>query len=158
MACNFLFWLPGASERFRKWGGYKFVRTLYNIVVKVVYLKFWHKPHLWLGVQGVQDLNLGVHYLGVQCTPPCPHSSDATVDFRNPPKNFICIWAGGLDPSCSDVTFNPVCFRYRWLLSSGMMKIWKPHATVDRRHTAPNYMVRHKKVPPKDFWQYFPGD
>ena len=26
---------PGASERFRKWG-YKFVRTLYNLVVKVV--------------------------------------------------------------------------------------------------------------------------
>jgi len=31
----------GASERFRKWGeGYKFVRTLYNLVVKVVRLKF----------------------------------------------------------------------------------------------------------------------
>jgi len=33
--------LPGASERFRKWReGYKFVRTLYNLVVKVVCLKF----------------------------------------------------------------------------------------------------------------------
>ena len=30
-------------------GGYKFVRTLCNLVVKVVCLKFWHKPHLWLG-------------------------------------------------------------------------------------------------------------
>ena len=30
-------------------GGYKFVRTLYSLVVKVVCLKFWHKPHLWLG-------------------------------------------------------------------------------------------------------------
>ena len=30
----------GTSERFRKWGGYKFVRTLYNLVVKVVFLKF----------------------------------------------------------------------------------------------------------------------
>ena len=39
---------PGASERFRKWG-YKFVRTLYNLVVKVVCLKFWHKQHLSLG-------------------------------------------------------------------------------------------------------------
>jgi len=30
----------GASERFRKWSeGYKFVRTLYNLVVKVVCLK-----------------------------------------------------------------------------------------------------------------------
>jgi len=29
----------GESERFRKWG-YKFVRTLYNVVVKVVCLKF----------------------------------------------------------------------------------------------------------------------
>ena len=28
--------MAGASERFRKWGGgYKFVRTLYNLVVKV---------------------------------------------------------------------------------------------------------------------------
>ena len=31
---------PGASERFRKWGGYKFVRTLYDLVVKIVCLKF----------------------------------------------------------------------------------------------------------------------
>ena len=32
---------PGASQRFRKWeGGYKFVRTLYSLVVKVVCLKF----------------------------------------------------------------------------------------------------------------------
>jgi len=30
---------PGASGRFCKWG-YKFVRTLYNLVVKVVCLKF----------------------------------------------------------------------------------------------------------------------
>ena len=46
-------------------GGYKFVRTWYNIVVKVVCLKFWHKPHLWLGGTGrVQVLNLGV-----QCAP-----------------------------------------------------------------------------------------
>jgi len=30
---------PGASERFRKWG-YKFLRTLNNLVVKVVRLKF----------------------------------------------------------------------------------------------------------------------
>ena len=30
-------------------GGYKFVQTLYNLVVKVVCLKFWHKLHLWLG-------------------------------------------------------------------------------------------------------------
>ena len=30
--------LSGASERFRKWGGYKFVRT--NLVLKVVCLKF----------------------------------------------------------------------------------------------------------------------
>jgi len=61
----------GASERFRKWG-YKFVRTLYNLVVKVVCLK-----SLTWGVQGVQVLNLGV-----QCTP-CPHSSDATESERN---------------------------------------------------------------------------
>ena len=46
-------------------GGYKFVRTLYNLVVKVVCLKFWHKPHLWLG--------------GTSPEPPCFHSSDATV-------------------------------------------------------------------------------
>ena len=26
----------GASKRFRKWGGYKFVRTLYSLVVTVV--------------------------------------------------------------------------------------------------------------------------
>ena len=35
----------GASERFRKWG-YHFVRALYSLVVKVVCLKFRHKPHL----------------------------------------------------------------------------------------------------------------
>ena len=30
--------ISGASERFRKWqGGYKFVRTLYNLAVKVVF-------------------------------------------------------------------------------------------------------------------------
>jgi len=28
--------------------GYKSVRTFYSLVVKVVCLKFWHKPHLWL--------------------------------------------------------------------------------------------------------------
>jgi len=30
----------GASERFRKWAGYKLLRTLYNLVVKVACLKF----------------------------------------------------------------------------------------------------------------------
>jgi len=40
-------------------GGYKFVRTLYNLVVKVVCLKFWHKPHLWLEGTGVTSPELG---------------------------------------------------------------------------------------------------
>jgi len=40
-------------------GGYKFVRTLYNLVVKVVCLKFWHKPHLWLGGAGGTSPELG---------------------------------------------------------------------------------------------------
>ena len=58
-------------------GGYKFVRTLYNLVVKVVCLKFWHKSHLWLGGgTGGTSPELG----GVQCTP-CPYSSDATGHF-----------------------------------------------------------------------------
>jgi len=48
-------------------GGYKFVQTLYNLVVKVVCLKFWHKPHLWLGgYRGTSPK------LGVQCTPLSP--------------------------------------------------------------------------------------
>jgi len=51
--------------------GYKFVRTLYNLIVKVVCLKFWHKPHLWLG--GYKSWTWGGFNV-----PPCPHSSDAT--------------------------------------------------------------------------------
>ena len=59
---NSTFVQADASERFRKWGGgYKFVRTLYNlvVVVKVVCLKFWHKPHLWLGGTGGTSPELG---------------------------------------------------------------------------------------------------
>ena len=55
-------------------GGYKFVRTLYNLVVKVVCWKFWHKPHLWFGVQ-VLDL-------GGYNVPPCPHSSETTASLQ----------------------------------------------------------------------------
>ena len=66
-----------ASERFRKWG-YKFVRTLYNLVVKVVCLKFWHKPHLWFGGTGGTSPELGGYNV-----PPCPHSSDATGRLRH---------------------------------------------------------------------------
>jgi len=51
-------------------GGCRFVRTLYNLVVKVVCLKFWHKPHLWLGDTGGTSPELG----GYNVT---PHSSDA---------------------------------------------------------------------------------
>ena len=64
----------GASERLRKWGGgYKFVRTLYNLVVKFVCLKFWHKPNLWLRrYREYKSWTWGYN------VPPCPHSSDAT--------------------------------------------------------------------------------
>jgi len=48
----------GASERFRKWG-YKFVRTFYNLVVKIVCYFFDISRIYDLGVQGVQVLNLG---------------------------------------------------------------------------------------------------
>ena len=44
-------------------GGYKFVRTLYNLIVKVVCLKFWHEPHLWLGeYRGYKCRNPGVQF------------------------------------------------------------------------------------------------
>ena len=72
-------------------GGYKFVRTLYNVVVKVDCLKFWHKPHLWLGgYRGYKSWTWGI-----QCTP-CPHSSDATGHwsiggYRSYPKTVLCI-------------------------------------------------------------------
>ena len=52
----------------------RFVRTLYNLVVKVGCLKFWHKPHLWLGGTEGTSPELGGGYN----VPPCPHSSDAT--------------------------------------------------------------------------------
>ena len=57
-------------------GGYKFVRTLSNLVVKVVCLKFWHKPHLWLaGGTGGTSAELGGYNVPPVPIVPTPLSS-----------------------------------------------------------------------------------
>jgi len=63
----------GASERFRKWGIHICTNPI-NLVVKVVCLKFWNKPYLWLGGTRGTSPELGRYNV-----PPCPHSSDASV-------------------------------------------------------------------------------
>ena len=50
---------PGASERFRKWGVQICTNLIQSCIVKVVCLKFWHKPHLWLGGTGGKSPELG---------------------------------------------------------------------------------------------------
>ena len=72
-------------------GGYKFVRTVYNLVVKVVCLKFWHKP------RGTGDTSPELWGYNV---PPCPHSSDAT-DFQHGVSYISALkWPTGITCRC----------------------------------------------------------
>ena len=71
-------------------GRYKCVRTLYNLVVKVVCLK---AASLTWGYRGTSP------ELGVQCTP-CPHSSDDTV------PRFVCLgWLPNWSTNQQDYCF-----------------------------------------------------
>ena len=65
--------------------GYKSVRTLYNLVVKVFCLKFWHKLHLWLvRCRGTSpELGGGTMYPPVPIVPTPLAGTDRRTPYNN---------------------------------------------------------------------------